>query len=114
MQLEDLSDASFLCKLLVLPTNVRIDWKVIARCKHSSLLCLIVSDKGRKFYHIDTWFQCQLKFFSLLLTLRQNKLECLSSVLAEHLTHLNGRFQPFPEMIDQVQKVKGTNTLVYL
>jgi hypothetical protein len=30
-QLEDLSDASFLGKLLVLPTNVRLDWKVIAR-----------------------------------------------------------------------------------
>jgi len=27
----DLSDASFMGKLLVLPTNVRLDWKVIAR-----------------------------------------------------------------------------------
>ncbi len=31
---EDLSDASFLGKLLVLPANVRLDWKVIARYKH--------------------------------------------------------------------------------
>jgi hypothetical protein len=33
--LEDLSDASFLGKVLVLPANVRLDWKVIARYKHS-------------------------------------------------------------------------------
>jgi hypothetical protein len=32
--LEDLSDASFLGKLLVLPANVKLDWKVIARYKH--------------------------------------------------------------------------------
>ncbi len=29
-QLEHLSDASFLGKLLVLPANVRLDWKMIA------------------------------------------------------------------------------------
>ncbi len=34
---EHLSDTSFLGKLLVLPANVRLDWKVIARYKHSSL-----------------------------------------------------------------------------
>ncbi len=39
----------------MLPTNVRLDWKVIARYKHSSLLGLIVSDEGKKFYNIDTW-----------------------------------------------------------
>jgi hypothetical protein len=33
-QLEHLSDASFLGKLLVLLANVRPDWKVIARYKH--------------------------------------------------------------------------------
>ncbi len=33
--MEDISDASFFGKLLVLPTNVRLDWKVIARNKHS-------------------------------------------------------------------------------
>ncbi len=37
----------------MLPTNVRLDWKVIARYKHSSLLGLIISDKGKKFYNID-------------------------------------------------------------
>ncbi len=35
--MEDLPDASILGKLLVLPANVRLDWKVIATYKHSSL-----------------------------------------------------------------------------
>jgi hypothetical protein len=52
--LECLSDASFLGTLLVLPANVRLDWKVIARYKHSSLFDLIVSNEGKKFYNIDT------------------------------------------------------------
>ncbi len=51
--LEDLSDASFVGKLLVLPANVRLDWKVIARYKHSSLFGLIISNGGKKFYNID-------------------------------------------------------------
>jgi hypothetical protein len=46
---------SFLGKLLVLPANVRRDWKVIASYKHSSLFCLVVSDKEKKLYDIDTW-----------------------------------------------------------
>jgi hypothetical protein len=53
-QLEHLSDASFLGKLLVLPTNVRLDWKVIARYKHSSLFGLVISNEGKQFYNIDT------------------------------------------------------------
>ncbi len=53
--MEHLSDASFLGKLLVLTANVRLDWKEIARYKHSNLLGLIVSNEGRKFYNIDTW-----------------------------------------------------------
>ncbi len=53
-QLEHLSGASFLGKLLVLPANVRLDWKVIARYKHSSLFDLIVSDEGKKFYDVET------------------------------------------------------------
>jgi hypothetical protein len=56
-QLEQLSDASFLGKLLVLPANVRPDWKVIARYKYSSLFGLIVSNKGKKFYNIETWWK---------------------------------------------------------
>ncbi len=53
-QLEDLSDASFLGTLLGLQANVRLDWKVIARYKHSSLFGLIISNEEKKFYNIDT------------------------------------------------------------
>ncbi len=51
-QLEHLSDAL----LLVFPVNVRLDWKVIAIYKHSSLFGLVNSNKGKKFYNIDTWW----------------------------------------------------------
>ncbi len=54
-QVESLSDGSFLDKLLVLPANVRLDWKVIARYKHSRLFGLFVSNEGNKFYNIDIW-----------------------------------------------------------
>jgi hypothetical protein len=54
--LEDLSDASYLGKLLVLPANVGLDWKVIARYKDYSVFCLAVSKKEKKFYNIDTRF----------------------------------------------------------
>jgi hypothetical protein len=47
-QLECLSDASFMGKLLVLPANVRLDWKVIARYKHSSFFGLVISNEGKK------------------------------------------------------------------
>jgi len=47
--MEHICDASFLGKLFVLPTNVRLDWKVIANYKHSNLFGLVVSDEGRKF-----------------------------------------------------------------
>jgi len=47
-QLEHLSDASFLGKLLVLPANVGLDWKVIASYKHASLLGLDIIDEGKK------------------------------------------------------------------
>jgi hypothetical protein len=53
-QLEDLSDVSFLGKLVVLPANVRLDWKVFARCKHSSLFGLVVGFEEKKFYNIDS------------------------------------------------------------
>ncbi len=59
--MEDLSDASFLGKLLVLTANVSLDWKVIARYKHSSLFGLVFCNEEKKFYNIDT---------------RTNKLEC--------------------------------------
>ncbi len=52
--MEDLSDASFLGKLLVLPANVRLDWKVIARYKHYSLFVLVICNDEKKLYNIDT------------------------------------------------------------
>ncbi len=61
-QLEDLSDASFLGKLLLLSANVRLDWKVIAKYKHSSLFGLFMSNEEKKFYNIDTWCQCYKDF----------------------------------------------------
>jgi len=53
-ELEHLSDASSLGKLLVLPANVRLNRKVNARYKCSSLFGLVVSNKGKVFYNIDT------------------------------------------------------------
>jgi hypothetical protein len=44
----------FLVKLLVLPTNVRLGWKVTARYKHSSLFGLVISNEEKKLYNIDT------------------------------------------------------------
>ncbi len=41
-------------KLLLFPSNVILDWKVIADYKHCSLFCLIASNKGKRFYNIDT------------------------------------------------------------
>jgi len=52
--LEDRSDASFLGMLLMLLANVRLDWKVIARYKHSSLFGLVICNEEKKFYDIDT------------------------------------------------------------
>jgi hypothetical protein len=50
--------APFLGKLLMLQANVRLDWKVIARYKHSSLVGFINSDEGKMLYNIDSWAQC--------------------------------------------------------
>jgi hypothetical protein len=49
-QLDHLSDASFLDKLLVLPANFRLDWKVIDRYKHSSLFGLIFCNEEKQFF----------------------------------------------------------------
>ncbi len=57
------SDASFLGKLLVLPANVRLDWKVIARYKHSSLFGLVFCNEEKKFYNIDAKGQYYKTFF---------------------------------------------------
>ncbi len=62
-QLEHLSDASFLGKLLVL-ANVRLDCKVIARYKQSSLFGLVVNNEGKKFDKIDTSITLVRRTFS--------------------------------------------------
>ncbi len=46
--MEELSDASLLGELLVLPANVRLDWKVITSYKQSSLFCGSISDEEKK------------------------------------------------------------------
>ncbi len=66
--MEHLSDASFLGKLLVLPANIRLDWKEIATSKHSILFGLVVSDKEKSF---------------ITLTLGGNVTNLFSSSLAE-------------------------------
>ncbi len=75
-QLEHLSDASFLGKLLVLSANVRLDWKVIFGYKHSSLFGLIISKKGNKLFNIDTRDRIQNISFSSYLKYKHSKLEC--------------------------------------
>ncbi len=50
-QLECLSDAPFLGKLPVLPANVRLDWKVIARYKCSNLFGHVISKEEKKLKH---------------------------------------------------------------
>ena len=62
-QLEHISDASFLGKLLALTANVRLDWKVIASYKHSSLFGLVISDEGKKIYNIDPRWKSYNTFF---------------------------------------------------
>jgi hypothetical protein len=57
-------DASFLGKLLVLPANVSLDWKVNARYKQSSFFGLIISNEGNKFYNNDTRCQYYKTFYS--------------------------------------------------
>ncbi len=79
--MEYLSDASFLGKIQVFPANVRLDYKVIASCKHSSLFGLIDSDEGKKFYNIDTWSNL-IKLFRPYVTNFCNKLELERLTLA--------------------------------
>ncbi len=47
-QFEDLSDASFLGKLLVFPPNVRLDWKVIASTNTLAYLVSSPVTKNKK------------------------------------------------------------------
>ncbi len=63
-QLEHLS---LLGKLLVLPANVILDWKVINSYKYSSLFGLIVGDKRKSFITLTPGLN-HLKHFSLFLS----------------------------------------------
>ncbi len=67
--------APFRYLLLVLLANVRLDWKVIASYKYSSLFGLVVSDEEKKFYNIDSWLQSYKTFFHHCRRVK-NKLEC--------------------------------------
>ncbi len=48
-QLEHLSDATFLGKLLVFPANARLDWKVIASTNTLAYLALSTVTKEKSF-----------------------------------------------------------------
>ncbi len=47
-QMEHLSGASFVGRLMVLPANDKLDWKVFARCKPFSLFGLIIRNEEKK------------------------------------------------------------------
>ncbi len=53
-QLEHLSDASFLGKLLVFPANVRLDWKAIARTNTTAYLASSTVTKEKCFIKLTT------------------------------------------------------------
>ncbi len=53
---------------MVLPANVRLDWKVFAGHKHSILFGFIDSNEEKKFYNIDTWLWSYQKVGLLQLT----------------------------------------------
>jgi hypothetical protein len=60
------------------PSNSKTWLESISKDKHSTLLGLVISEEGKKFYNIDTWFQGHKTFFSLSLTLRSNDAVSLS------------------------------------
>ncbi len=53
-QLDHLSDASFLGKLLVFPANVTLDWKMIASTNTLAYLALSTVTKEKCFITSDT------------------------------------------------------------
>ncbi len=78
--LEDLSDASFLGKLLVLPANVRLDWKVFARLPGINTLAYLASSsatKEKRFITLSPGLNV-INSFSFLRTKIQNKLDRMS------------------------------------
>jgi hypothetical protein len=75
-QLERHKAASFLGKLLVLPANVRLDWKVVARYKHSSLFGLVISDEEKSFITLTPGVEVTKPFLLHYPRPLTNKLEC--------------------------------------
>jgi hypothetical protein len=59
----------FFHKLLVLPANVRQDWKLIARYKHFSLFGLVISNEEKSFITLAPGVEVIKPFSSSLLML---------------------------------------------
>ncbi len=74
--MEDLSDVSFLGKLLVLPANIRLDWNVLPGPNTLAYLASSVSTKKKSLITLTPGAKV-IKLFSSPLTLRANKLVCL-------------------------------------
>jgi hypothetical protein len=64
-QLEHLSDASFLGKLLMFPANVRLDWKVIASTNTLAYLASSTVTKEKSFIRLTPGVNV-LKLFSFV------------------------------------------------
>ncbi len=75
-QLEHLSDASFLGKLLVLTANVRLDWKVIASTNTLAYLASSLATKEKSFMALTPGDNVKKQTFSSLLTMPRKKQEC--------------------------------------
>ncbi len=60
----------------MLPANVRLDWNVIARYKHSGLFGLVISDEQIFFIAFTPGVNVIKTFF--VVTKSRSKLECLS------------------------------------
>ncbi len=70
-QLEHLSDASFLGKLLVFPANVRLDWKVIASTNTLAYLASLPVMKEKCFITLTQDVKV-IRLFSSSLTSRSS------------------------------------------
>ncbi len=65
-QLEHISDASFLGKLLVLPANVRLDWKVIASSSTLAYLAWLLLTKEKSFITLTPGANVMKLFMSII------------------------------------------------
>jgi hypothetical protein len=69
--------------------------KIFRRDKHSSLFCQHVNYDENEYHHITAY---DFRLLSSSLTMRQNKLECLS---------LEGQFSPLIYIIGQEHNIQG-------